>query len=94
MFERDVEKALVKGIKARGGLCLKWVCPGQRGVPDRIVVMPGGRVWFVELKAPRGTLRPWQKRFHKAMEKVGGAGLTVLVLRSYDDVSSFLGHIA
>ena len=41
-------------IKQHGGLCLKWVCPGWVGVPDRIVLLPKGRVVFVELKRPKG----------------------------------------
>lgn len=53
-LERDIEKALVAMIKRRGGLCLKWVCPGWSGVPDRIVLLPGARVLFVELKRPKG----------------------------------------
>ena len=93
MLEREIEAGLVRGVERKGGLCLKWVCPGTRGAPDRIVVLPGGRIWFVELKTPRGSLRPWQLRFHRRLEKVGGAGLTVAVLRSEDDVEDFLGHM-
>ena len=52
MRERDVEKALVKAVQARGGICPKWVSPGLDGVPDRIVMLPKGRIGFVELKAP------------------------------------------
>ena len=46
-LERDIERALVGMIKRHDGLCLKWVCPGWAGVPDRIVLLPGGRVLFV-----------------------------------------------
>lgn len=53
-LERDIERALVGMVKRHGGLCLKWVCPGFSGVPDRIVLLPGGRVVFVEVKRPRG----------------------------------------
>ena len=53
-LERDIERALVGMVKRHGGLCLKWVCPGFAGVPDRIVLLPGGRVVFVEVKRPRG----------------------------------------
>lgn len=53
-LEKDIERKLVAMVKRRGGLCLKWVCPGWAGVPDRIVLLPGGRVVFVELKRPEG----------------------------------------
>ncbi len=66
-LEKEIErklKVLVEG-KLRG-LCLKWVCPGWSGVPDRILLLPGGRVQFVELKRPKGgkvdPLQIWWKR--------------------------------
>lgn len=52
MRERDIEKYLREEVKAIGGRAYKFVSPGNAGVPDRIVVLPGGRVVFVELKAP------------------------------------------
>lgn len=53
-LERDIERKLKTMVERHGGLCLKWVCPGWAGVPDRIVLLPGGRVIFVELKRPKG----------------------------------------
>jgi hypothetical protein len=53
-LERDIEQKLRKMVARRGGWCLKWVCPGWSGVPDRIVLLPGARVYFVELKRPKG----------------------------------------
>lgn len=53
-LERDIEKALVAMVKRRRGLCLKWVCPGWSGVPDRIILLPRGRIIFAELKRPKG----------------------------------------
>ena len=53
-MERDIERGLVNMVKRHGGMCLKWVCPGWSGVPDRIVLLPGGRICFVELKRPKG----------------------------------------
>ena len=54
-LEKDIERKLVKLVEKHGGLCLKWVCPGWSGVPDRIVLLPGGVVMFVETKRPKGS---------------------------------------
>ena len=53
-LEREIEQGLTAVVKRHGGRCLKWVCPGWSGVPDRIVLLPGGRVYFVETKRPKG----------------------------------------
>lgn len=55
--ERDIEQGLRCMVEQQGGLCLKWVCPGWAGVPDRIVLLPGARVVFVETKRPKGGKR-------------------------------------
>ena len=71
-LEKDIERKL-KGLVGRhGGLCLKWVCPGWAGVPDRIVLLPGGRVLFVELKRPQGgRLAPMQEHWAKVLRGLG-----------------------
>lgn len=53
-LEKDIERKLRKKVEAHGGLCLKWVCPGWAGVPDRMILLPGGRIIFAELKRPKG----------------------------------------
>jgi len=52
MREREIEKYLVKRVKELGGMAYKFVSPGNDGVPDRLLLFPGGRIMFVELKAP------------------------------------------
>lgn len=68
MRERDIEAKLTRGVRKLGGECLKWVSPGTVGVPDRIVIMPTGDVYFVELKTEHGKLSGpqdyWQFRLH------------------------------
>ena len=71
-LEKDIEQKLVKLVKAAGGLCLKWVCPGWAGVPDRIVLLPGGRIVFVELKRPKGGRMSKQQEWWAA--KLTGLG--------------------
>lgn len=53
-LEKEIEQKLVAIAKRHGGKCLKWVCPGWSGVPDRLLLLPGGRIIFVELKRPKG----------------------------------------
>lgn len=57
VLEKEIERKLTDIVKAHGGLCLKWVCPGWKGVPDRIVILPGARLCFVETKRPVGGRR-------------------------------------
>lgn len=53
-LEKEIEEKLRKMVESHGGRCLKWVCPGWSGVPDRLVLLPGGRIMFVETKRPKG----------------------------------------
>ena len=71
-LERDIERALVGMVKRHGGLCYKFVSPGNPGVPDRIVLLPGGRVIFVETKRPRGgKVAPLQAWWSGILKKLG-----------------------
>ena len=71
MLESDVERRLVKGVTAIGGQAYKFVSPANRGVSDRIVVLPGGRVWFVEVKTETGKLLPLQEVFRQEVQRLG-----------------------
>jgi hypothetical protein len=84
--ERDIERRFVKLCKLAGYVCAKWVSPGLRGVPDRMVLMPGGRVEFVELKAPGEKATAQQKRRHAELRALG---FTVSVLSSDDDLDAW-----
>jgi hypothetical protein len=71
MLEKKVEQRLVQRAKDNGGLAIKWVAPSMSGVPDRIVFLPGGRIIFVELKAPGRFPSPLQQRIHDMLLKLG-----------------------
>lgn len=87
-LERDIERALVFRVKQRGGFCLKWVCPGWAGVPDRIVLLPGGRIVFVELKRPEGgRLSELQKWWAK---KLIGLGFNYWAIWDKADLEQFM----
>lgn len=70
--ERDVERALVERVQAAGGQAYKFTSPGRRGVPDRIVLLPGRVPEFVELKRKGAKPRPEQLREHARIRAAGG----------------------
>ena len=71
MLEKEIERYFKKKIEPRGGKVWKLVSPGLAGVPDRIVLMNGGRIVFVEFKAPGKKLRPLQVFVKKKLESLG-----------------------
>ena len=71
MLEKNVETRLRDQIKSIGGLCLKFVSPGFTGVPDRIILLPGGRVVFAETKRPGKTERPRQELVQGILRQLG-----------------------
>jgi len=91
MRETAIEKYLTKKVKAEGGICYKWVSPGQRGVPDRIAIFPGGKVYFVELKAPGKEAEPLQIRQHRILNNLA---CHVIVIDNKLDVDLFLEEVA
>ena len=87
MLESAIEKRLKKAIEKRGGLCLKFTSPGCSGVPDRIIVLPDGRLYFVELKQKSKRLEPLQQRWKQRLEVRGQKVYRV------DDVEEFINAI-
>ena len=94
MRESKIENFFVQGCKKNGWLCLKFVSPSMTGLPDRIILMPKGRIFFAELKAPGKKPRPIQQVVHNKLRKLG---FSVCVIDSietanvYLDVFSMLG---
>ena len=71
MREKAIEQQLVRAAKAASGIALKLVCPGFDGVPDRLVLMPCGRLCFVEVKRPGAKPRPLQVARHQMLRRLG-----------------------
>ena len=90
MREKDLEQKLVKAIRQAGGMCPKFVPPGLAGMPDRLVLLPGSRMAFVEVKAPGEKPRPLQRRRH---EQLRSLGFLVYVLDDPDQISRLLESI-
>jgi hypothetical protein len=86
LLEADVEEELRVGVELLDGECLKLTVPNRVGPTDRLVLMPRGRIVFVELKKPKGRVAPWQNRFHERMRVLG---FRVEVLWTKEQVRAF-----
>lgn len=90
-LEKDIEKKLRQKVEALGGRCLKWVCPGWSGVPDRIVLLPGGRIYFVETKRPKdGALSALQIKWREWLIRLG---FSHWVIWTMEELRFFLVYI-
>ena len=88
--ENRVEQWLIDGVKALGGRTFKFVSPGLAGVPDRIVILPGGNVHFVEVKALGGKPSELQLRRLTQLRKLG---VKALILTGTAEVDDYLYSI-
>ncbi|OCW59793.1 nuclease [Trueperella bernardiae] len=90
MRETTIEKALTQAVHAAGGLCLKFVSPGWAGAPDRLIILPGGHVGFIEVKAPGKHPRPIQQhRIHQ----LHALGATALIIDHPDQIPGAIDAI-
>ena len=71
MKEKYIEQKLVKAVKSAGGIALKFTSPGFDGVPDRLILLPGGRAAFAEVKNHGMKPRPLQLQRHEMLRSLG-----------------------
>ena len=90
MEEKRIERRLVRMTSQMGGMALKFVSPGCDGVPDRLVLFPGGKVGFVEVKAPGKKPRPLQVRRISQIRKLG---FPVFVVDGMEQIEEILQTI-
>lgn len=90
MRERQIEQKLVKTVKAAGGIAPKLTSPGFDGMPDRMVLMPDGRIGFVEVKAPGEKPRPLQLSRHRLLRRLG---FKVYVLDGVEQIGGIIDDI-
>ena len=90
MSEKTIEEKLRKAVKAAGGLAIKFVSPGYSGVPDRLILFPGGTIAFIELKAPGKTPRPLQVKRKRQLEELG---FSVYCIDSPDQIGGIIDEI-
>ena len=90
MREKNLERLLVRRVTDMGGLALKFVSPGMAGVPDRLVLLPDGKIAFVEMKAPGKQAKPLQRLRH---EQLRDLGFRVYVVDSKEQIGGMLCEI-
>lgn len=90
MQEKYIEKKLVAAVKSMGGIAPKFVSPGIDGMPDRIVLLPMGRIAFVECKATGKKMRPLQNKRKKQLEALG---FLVYCLDDIEQIGGILSEI-
>ena len=90
MLEKHIENKLVAAVKKMGGIAAKFVSPGLDGMPDRLVLLPSGKIAFVELKAPGKKPLPLQIRRIKQLKKLG---FECFVIDSDEQIGGILDEI-
>ncbi len=90
MLEKEIEKKLVVETKKMHGLALKFISPSFAGIPDRLVLLPKGKIGFVEVKRKGEEPRALQLSRHKLLRKLG---FKVFVLDSIDQIKEILNEI-
>ena len=90
MREKEVEQKLVKAVRKVGGFRIKFTSPGFDGVPDRLVLLPKGRMAFIELKAPGKKPRALQKR---RIKQLSALGFPCYVVDNADVIGKILDEI-
>ena len=90
MHEKAIEQQLRTTVKGMGGVALKFISPGMSGVPDRLILFPGKRMAFVEVKAPGMKLRPLQVKRKRQLEALG---FSVYCIDGPDQIGGVLDEI-
>ena len=90
MREREIERKLVSAVKSSGGICPKFVSPGFDGMPDRVVLLPHGKLGFVEVKRSGEKPRPLQIARHRLLRKLG---FLVFVLDGEEQIGGMIDEI-
>ena len=83
MREKQIEQKLVRAVRAAGGIAPKFVSPGLDGVPDRLILLPGGHLAFAELKAPGQRPRPLQ---HRRIGQLRQLGFRVYIIDNMNQI--------
>lgn len=92
LYERTIEQELVSRVKVMGGIAPKFTSPGFAGMPDRLVLLPHGRMGFVELKAPGRKPRQLQLVRHRLLQRLGFKVYVIDEINQIDGVLEEIDH--
>jgi Holliday junction resolvase len=90
MSEKEIERRLCELVRQYGGLAYKFVSPNNSGAPDRIFVLPGGKVWFVEVKTERGRLSKIQAF---QIDRLESRSANVRVVKGEKGMAAFIREV-
>lgn len=90
MREKTIESKLKKAVNKNGGLCLKFISPSLTGIPDRMILMPGGKIAFAETKAPGEKMRRLQQTRKHQLEMLG---FKVFLVDDADEIGVIIDEI-
>jgi hypothetical protein len=90
MLEKEIEMQLVRTVKQMGGRAVKFISPGFDGMPDRLVLLPGGKCGFVEVKAPGKKPRALQLVRHEMLKALG---FKTYVLDTIEQIEEIINDI-
>lgn len=90
MREKTIEQKLREAVKKAGGMALKFISPSVRGVPDRLLLFPDGKIAFVELKAPEKKPSALQEVVHKRLRSLG---FNVYVIDGVEQIGGVIDEI-
>ncbi len=90
LLEKEIEQKLRQSVKTMGGICPKFVSPGYDGMPDRLILLPNGKIAFAEIKAPGKKPRPIQLARHRLLKSLG---FKVYVIDDVNQIGGVLDEI-
>lgn len=88
--EKEIEQKLRQSVKAMGGICPKFVSPGYAGMPDRLILLPNGKIAFAEIKSPGKMARPIQLSRHRLLKSLG---FKVYVIDDVEQIGGMIDEI-
>ena len=92
MLEKDIELQLVKTVIKKGGRAVKFMSSGFDGMPDRLVLLPGGRCGFVEVKAPGKKMRALQRVRHEMLKALGFKAYVLDAREQIEEIINEISH--